>query len=468
MKYYIYIILSFCLASYTFEANSQNTFYYNSHKSYSAELQSLADSGDPKAINNLGSCYDRGAGIQKDHDKAFGLFLQAAQKGDVLANYNLGVYYDKGLACNSDIDKAIAYYSKAAAGNIPPAMYGLGCCYLKKGLTKDWLYWLEKSASKNYVLAMFDLGDYYFKNKSFSDAKKWLGKAAEQNFIYAYTVLGNVYKEESNMELALHYYYKAAEKGEVLSMYNLGEYYYKNKSNSEAKKWLSKASELNFNHADLLLANIYEGEGKDDMAIHFYTKAANNGELWAMDNFANFCFNRGNYSEAVKWLEKAYSKDFLVVCHNLADCYFWGNGVPQSYKKAYEIFNKGKDDNPLCLYRLGMMTRNGQGCTKNVGEGLQLLIKAANLGVGRAGYQIGVDYYTGEDIRRDYVNAIKYLLLALEDKNLLDDARGDIYKKLSACYRFGRGVAIDISKADEHLSEAAKYGNPDATKIQKW
>ena len=404
MKYYIYIILSLCLASYTFEANSQNTFYYNSHKSYSAELQSLADSGDPKAINNLGSCYDRGAGIKKDHNKAFELFTKAAKKGDVLANYNLGIYYDKGIACNIDIDKAIIYYSKAASGNIPPAMYGLSSCYFKKGLTKEGLYWLKQSASRNYVFAMFDLGDYYFKNKSFPEAKKWLGKA----------------------------------------------------------------SELNFNHADLLLAKIYEGEGKDDMVIHYYTKAANNGELWAMDNLASFYFKKGKFQEAVKWLEKAYSKDFLVVCHNLADCYFWGNGVPQSFNKAYEIFNKGKDENPHCLYRLGMMTRNGQGCTKNVGEGVQLIIKAANLGVGRARYQIGVDYYTGEDIRRDYTNALKYLLLALEDKYLLDDARGDIYKKLSTCYRFGRGVAIDIPKADEYLSEAAKYGNPDATKIQKW
>lgn len=404
MKYYIYIILSLCLASYIFEANSQNTFYYNSHKTYTDELQYLANSGDPKAINNLGSCYDRGDGILQDHKKAFELFSQAAQKGEILACYNLGIYYEKGIACDSDIDKAITYYSKAAVGNLTPAMYGLGNCYLKKGLIKDGLYWLEQSASKNYVLAMYDLGHYYFKNQSFPEAKKWLGKA----------------------------------------------------------------SELNFNHADLLLAKIYEGEGKDDMVIHYYTKAANNGELWAMDNLASFYLKKGKYQEAVEWLEKAYSKNFLIVCHNLADCYFWGNGVQQSYDKAYEIFQKGTKESSICLYRLAMMTRNGQGCTKNVVKGIEMLKEAADNGVGRARYQIGVDYYTGEDIGRNYANAVKYLQLALTDKYLLEDARGDIYKKLSTCYRFGRGVAIDIPKADEYLSEAAKYGNPDATKIQKW
>ena len=468
MKHYIFIIFSICIASYSFEANSQNTFYYNSHKSYSAELQYLANCGDPKAINNLGSCYDRGDGIQQDHKKAFELFSQAAQKGEILACYNLGIYYDKGIACDSDIDKAITYYSKAAVGDLPPAMYGLGNCYLKKGLTKDGLYWLEQSASKNFVLAMYDLGHYYYKHKSFSDAKNWFHKASDKNFKIANTMLGNIYNEEGKQELAKHYYLRASEEGEVFATYKLGELYYKNKSFSEAKKWLCKASEQNFNHADILLARIYEDEGKDDLVIHHYTKAANNGELWAMDNLASFYLGKHKFTEAVKWMEKAYSKDFLVVCHNLADCYFWGNGVQQSYDKAYEIFQKGTKESSICLYRLAMMTRNGQGCTKNVVKGIEMLKEAADNGVGRARYQIGVDYYTGEDIGRNYANAVKYLQLALTDKYLLEDARGDIYKKLSTCYRFGRGVAIDIPKADEYLSEAAKYGNPDATKIQKW
>lgn len=404
MKYYIYIILSFCLASYTFEANSQNTFYYNSHKSYSAELQSLADSGDPKAINNLGSCYDRGDGIQKDHKKAFELFLKAVMQKDILAYYNLGLYYEQGLGCSRNVEKAVYYYTEAANCDLDVAMYKLGLMHYNAG--------------------------------QINDAKAWFHKAAIQKM--------------------------------PLAMYKLGQCYYVEKNYDEAIGWFEKAANQNFNHANMYLAYIYEALGKDELVVQYFTKAADNGEFYAMDNIASFYLKKGEFQEAVKWLEKAYSNNFLIVCHNLADCYFWGNGVPQSYKKAYEIFNKGKDDNPQCLYRLGMMTRNGQGCTKNVGEGVQLLIKAANLGVGRARYQIGVDYYTGEDIRRDYTNAIKYLLLALEDKYLLDDARGDIYKKLSTCYRFGRGVAIDISKADEYLSEAAKYGNPDATKIQKW
>ena len=406
MKYYIYIILSFCLASYTFEANSQNTFYYNSHKSYSIELQSLADRGDPKAINNLGSCYDRGDGVQQNHKLAFELFSLAAQKGEILACYNLGIYYEKGISCDRDIEKAIDYYSKAAAGDIAPAMYGLGCCYMNKGLVNDAIYWLEEAASKNFVLAMYTLGRYYYNNKSFS----------------------------------------------------------------EAKTWLLMASEKNFNHADLLLARIYEDEGNNELVIQHYTKAANNGDLWAMDNMCSFYIKNRNYEEAVKWLEKAYSNDFLVVCHNLADCYYWGNGVQQSYDRAYEIFQKGavKNGDSNCLYRLAMMTRAGQGCTKDIAKAIEMLKEAADKGVGRARYQIGIDYYTGEDIDRDYSNAVKYLELALTDKYLLDYARGDCYKKLSTCYRFGRGVVVDIDKADEYISEAAKYGNIDATKIQKW
>jgi TPR repeat protein len=35
-------------------------------------------------------------------------------------------------------------------------------------------------------------------------------------------------------------------------------------------------------------------------------------------------------------------------------------------------------------------------------------------------------------------------------------------------YRFGRGVDEDESLADYYLSRAARLGDPDASKIQKW
>lgn len=122
----------------------------------------------------------------------------------------------------------------------------------------------------------------------------------------------------------------------------------------------------------------------------------------------------------------------------------------------------------LCLYRLAMMTRNGQGCAKDITKGIEMLKEAADNGDCRARFQIGIDYYTGKDIDINYTHAVKCLESALTDKNLFEDARRNIYRILSTCYRFGRGVNANESKANEYFSEATRYGNSDAIKIHEW
>ena len=51
---------------------------------------------------------------------------------------------------------------------------------------------------------------------------------------------------------------------------------------------------------------------------------------------------------------------------------------------------------------------------------------------------------------------------------LLNDARCEIMRKLSACYRFGRGVSVDVEKANYYMKEAARYGDADAQKLQEY
>lgn len=59
---------------------SQNTFYYNQYKSWSQELENIGtNSNNAMAIVSLGSCYDRGAGVNRDREKAFKLFEKPTQ-----------------------------------------------------------------------------------------------------------------------------------------------------------------------------------------------------------------------------------------------------------------------------------------------------------------------------------------------------------------------------------------------------
>ena len=396
---------------------AQNTIYSTANKTYSDYLRTKAEYGDPLAMNDLGSCLDRGAGIEQNHSEALEWFKKAAAAGNLFAQYNLGLYYHRGIATTKDYTKALYWYEKAAQQNstFTPVLQALGNMYYKgEGVDKDYakaLYWYEKAAQQNFYVAQYDLGNMYYKgegvDKDYTKALYWYEKAAQQNFSVAQYALGNMY------------------------LYGRG-------------------TNVDYNKA-----------------IFWHEQAANQNYLYSMDALANCYMRMKDYVHAVQWLQKAYDKGLLIVCHNLADMYYYGNGVEQSYEKAFEIFSKGKD-NPFCMYRLAVMLRSGLGTKVDNVQANALLSEAASKGVAKAQYQLAIDCYTGEHHDRDYKMAVANFEKALIDQYLLSDIKSDIYRKLSACYRFGRGVKSDKAKADEYMKLAAELGDPDAQKIQEW
>ena len=193
-----------------------------------------------------------------------------------------------------------------------------------------------------------------------------------------------------------------------------------------------------------------------EKAIDYYTLAANQEYLWAYDALASCYLSRRDFANAAEWLQKAYDKDFLIVCHNLGDLYYYGNGVKQSYKKAFEIFSRGVEKNPRCAYRMAIMYRDGLGVKKNLNLYTAFILQAAEKGIDRAQYLWACDKYAGSNTHRDYKEAVNYFQLALKSKFLSADIRKDICLKLSDCYRYGKGVGKDLAKADYYESEAGR------------
>ena len=360
---------------------AQNTFYYNANKTYSERLRSRAEAGDPHAMNNMGSCLDRGDGIAQDHTKAFEWFKKAAETGDILAQFNLGGYYYTGIATDQNYTEALYWYEKSAKQNFPPAQYYLGYMYYKGDGVQE----------KDYTKALY-----------------WYEKSAKQNFPHAQYALGNMYSE-------------------------------------------GKGTNVDYENA-----------------IYWHEQAANQNYPASMDAIASCYILKKDYVHAVQWLQKAYDRDYLTVCHNLADMYYYGNGVEQSYEKAFTIFSKGSLHDQHCKYRMAVMLRYGLGTEKDNVKANALLLEAADNGIARAQYQLGIDCYVGSHHEQNYKMAVTYLEKALEDKYMLNDAKGDICRKLSACYRFGRGVEVNEAKANEYMKLAAGLGDSDARKIQKW
>lgn len=73
----------------------------------------LAEAGDAKAQYNIGRCYDRGDGIDKDQNLAEEWYLRAAAQDDPRANYNLHIMYSEQKSQKYDAVKAAKYFDIA-------------------------------------------------------------------------------------------------------------------------------------------------------------------------------------------------------------------------------------------------------------------------------------------------------------------------------------------------------------------
>ena len=327
--------------------------------------------------------------------------------------------------------------------------------------------------------------DYCFLDREvyFKDALRWLEKAKPfKNEVGSFCIwVGKSFEDNNNIFKAKEWYERAISNGELYGYRRLAQLYEMNsaelpdETHIKAFECWSKFAETNV--YGLYQVGRYYEDGKIsapniDQAMHFYRLAAEkdsgNVSLYSMDNLASCYIQKKEWKDAFVWLNKAYERGFLPVCHNLGDLYFFGNGTSQSYQKAYDIFTKGMSDNPICKYRVAMMLREGLGVNKDIEQSNSLLQEAADSCVSQAQYVLGIILYSGDGITQNYATSIQYLNDALKDNHLPLEVRGESYRILSACYRFGRGVTIDEVKADEYMRLASECGNPDAKKIQEW
>lgn len=316
------------------------------------------------------------------------------------------------------------------------------------------LPWLEKGKDYKNELGQFTIwvGQGFAKEKHFEKAKEWFERAIFYGEPLGYRVLAELYENPCDttiipdQKIAFAYWEKFANTGNAYGFYNIGRHY----------------REGIGTNPDLL------------KAMECFEKAANLdsgvASFYSMDNLASCYISQKEWDKAFYWLNKAYLEGFFAVCHNLGDLYYYGHGTEQSYSRAFEIFNKGIEsiDDVNCKYRVAYMLRNGEGTNVDYHKSNQLLKEAADAKNARALYLLGMLLYNGDHIEQDYALAIDYLENAQQGKLLPDEVRGNIYRTLSACYRFGRGVSIDEMKANNYIAIAEAYGNPDAKAIQDW
>lgn len=168
-------------------------------------------------------------------------------------------------------------------------------------------------------------------------------------------------------------------------------------------------------------------------------KAYEKGDMDAASYVGDIYFERKEYAKAIKPYTDALAAGTLFSYGPLGYCYEMGLGVPRDIHRAMDIYTSS----PLAR---------------------ETTVKFS-IPIEDTRVRIGILYYSDPEIK-DFDKAFRYMKLVADhahislkqEKNVL----GYIYRCLAACYRYGRGTAIDKTKAEEYTRLAANMGNADA------
>ena len=122
----------------------------------------LCEEGDPEMCAFLGKEFYYGINIPQDLERALRYLTVAAESGDAISQFTLGFMYWSGRGTEPDIDKAYVLFLKAAEQDIPEAMYNVAKILLTKDYEKnkdEAMNWLRRSANAGYDTAYDMLSD---------------------------------------------------------------------------------------------------------------------------------------------------------------------------------------------------------------------------------------------------------------------------------------------------------------------
>ncbi len=109
--------------------DAENAYFNGDYAGALKIIQPLAEKGDARALNRLGSMYQMGRGVEKDPKKGIELYLKSAAKGNAEAYNNMGISYLAGEGVEYDMAKALSWFEKGAAKGYSYSHFNLGSIY---------------------------------------------------------------------------------------------------------------------------------------------------------------------------------------------------------------------------------------------------------------------------------------------------------------------------------------------------
>ena len=407
----------------------------------------VSRSSDGQLIENLGDFYRYGDKfIEKNYERAFDLYEQAALLGNSTVNFDLAEMYFYGLGVDVNYSKALELFLLSDKSGNKESYFFLGYIYSEQTNTVyDYslaVRYYEKAILLDDVKAMTNLATMFLEDENESTNKRAISlytKAAELGYKEAQTLLGIEYEYGENVDVNI----------------------------DEARRFYEMSASLESEVGTYLLAKLYEIEfgGKEKNIKRIFellTIASKNGNELAHNDLARMYFYgesvEKNYLKAFELFNMAAQEDISDSFYFLGYLYLYGvdGGTNKNYEAAKKYFELAEpENNDHAAHKLAVMYSHGWGVEQDFNKAIYYFTLEANLdsSITDADYHIAnMLSLESSQSEKNYSLAHKYFNKSVQSKN------SSAMNNLAELYRLGKGVPIDYAKAIELYMQAIELG----------
>ena len=346
-----------------------------------------------------------------------------SEKPDETPNYDVGIEaYKRGhyaVALSNFESRVMKDENDFVAQFCLGFMYDQRQVPLPEGEKAEWYKenaekWYTKSAEHDYVPAQNNLAVMYFRRYEEMDSKiEAMGWP-----------LDLVDEALKNLDTAVQWFGKPDAQTHYIPQYNIAF--------------------LHYNGARLINTSTLpdkSGKVKESYkhAVYWFTKAAEQDDHRAQRELADrYYYGDGvdenlteaeRWKEAVKWYEKAADNGNAAAQYALADRYYYGDGVDENlteaerWKEAVKWYTKAAENgNVDAQYALAKMYKNGKGVDKNLTEAVKWYTKAADNGYASAQNDLGMMYNKGQGVHKNLEKATRLYFQAAQQGQIVAQA----------------------------------------------
>ena len=469
-----------------------------------------AEQGHSDAMVNLGNKYLYGQGVAQDAKKALELYRKSAEQGNGMAMNNIGLCYEEHRGVDISYAKAAEWYEKAGDHGFIEGYYK-GAVKIREGSYELWDHadeLFEKYIQAKGKNGIKRVAEFWYETKHYVKALEYYeeyekkikkgGLLASTLESYADTCRNAVIvpRLKELRKKSIELYEEAVEKGSnsarlsLFLIYTFSDYEGEQNEKKARKHRLELLKTGEYLDGSLLTTERlpYNREEVYAIAVGY----ANNTIKDYERGFGSHRSTQENFEEAVKRLEKAaeYETDAYFTLGRLyeakGDLYYMscyakaislGNRsaakrVAEKYEADHKsVYNKSLVSEAYSLLaglgesdamdKLIGFYESGEKCSKAVLSTILNAYAKKAKDDANAAYRLGVMYFNGKGVKKDFVSAVKYYTKASDKGN--EAAKYE----LGICYLKGKGVAKDKVKAKELFRESADLGYAPAVKKAK-